>query len=44
MPVQFDEGLMLPMESLGSVGIFPCMILAIFAVEVLRFCKEKNDV
>lgn len=42
MPVQFDEGLMLPMESLGSVGIFPCMILAIFAVEVLRFCKEKN--
>ena len=42
MPVQFDQGLMLPMESLGSVGIFPCMVLAIFAVEVLRFCKTKK--
>lgn len=42
MPVQSEQGLMLPMESLGSVGIFPCMILAIFAVEVLRFCKTKN--
>lgn len=42
MPIQAEQGLMLPMESLGSVGIFPCMILAIFAVEVLRFCKTKN--
>ena len=42
MPVQFDQGLMLPMESLGSVGIFPCMVLAIFGVEVLRFCKTKR--
>jgi len=42
MPVQTDNGLMLPMESLGSVGIFPCMLLAIFAVEVLRFCKARN--
>lgn len=42
MPIQFKQGLMLPMESLGSVGIFPSMILAIFAVEVLRFCKTKK--
>ncbi|KRL14478.1 MAG: PTS sugar transporter subunit IIC [Schleiferilactobacillus perolens] len=42
MPVTTKAGLMLPMESLGSVGIFPCMILAIFAVEVLRVCKKHN--
>lgn len=42
MPVQSEQGLMLPMESLGSVGIFPCMLLAVFAVEVLHFCKTKN--
>lgn len=42
MPVTTKAGLMLPMTSLGSVGIFPCMLLAIFAVEVLRFCKTHN--
>lgn len=42
MPVTTKTGLMLPMTSLGSVGIFPCMLLAIFAVEVLRFCKTHN--
>lgn len=42
MPVTTKAGLMLPMESLGSVGIFPCMLLAIFAVETLRFCKKHN--
>lgn len=42
MPVSIKGNLMLPMETLGSVGIFPCMILAIFAVEVLHFCKAKN--
>lgn len=42
MPIATKSGLMLPMESLGSVGIFPSMILAIFAVEVLRFCKTRN--
>lgn len=42
MPIMTDDGLMLPMSSLGSVGIFPCMLLAIFSVEILRFCKVKN--
>jgi PTS system cellobiose-specific IIC component len=44
MPVTTKSGLMLPMQSLGSVGIFPCMILAIFSVEILRFCKRKKIV
>lgn len=43
MPVFTKAGdIMLPMATLGSVGIFPCMILAIFAVEILRFCKNHN--
>ncbi len=43
MPVFTKSGsIMLDMSTLGSVGIFPCMILAIFAVEVLRFCKTHN--
>ncbi|AYE37264.1 PTS sugar transporter subunit IIC [Companilactobacillus zhachilii] len=42
MPVTAKQGLMLPMESLGSVGIFPCMILSIFAVEVMHMCVKHN--
>lgn len=43
MPIFSKTGeILLPMASLGSVGIFPCMILAIFAVEVLHFCKKHN--
>ena len=43
MPVITKAGnIYLPMESLGSVGIFPCMLLAIFAVETLRICKKHN--
>lgn len=43
MPV-FTKGgdIMLNMANLGSVGIFPCMVLAIFAVETLRFCKNHH--
>lgn len=43
MPTITKQGdIYLPMASLGSVGIFPCMLLAIFSVEVLRFCKTHN--
>lgn len=43
MPIITKVGnIYLPMASLGSVGIFPCIILAIFAVEVLRFCHTHN--
>ena len=43
MPIIKKSGdIYLPMASLGSVGIFPCMLLAIFSVEVLRFCKTHN--
>lgn len=43
MPIIKKTGdILLPMASLGSVGIFPCMLLAIFSVEILRFCKTHN--
>ncbi|MFT4148035.1 MAG: PTS sugar transporter subunit IIC [Micrococcaceae bacterium] len=42
MPVKQGDDWFLPMASLGSVGIFPSMLLAVFAVEVLRFCKSRN--
>jgi PTS system cellobiose-specific IIC component len=35
-------GFVLPMTNLGGHGLFVAMIVSIFAVEVLRFCKEKN--
>lgn len=42
MPVMTKAGLMLPMASLGAVGIFPSMLLAVFAVETMRLCKKHN--
>lgn len=43
MPVFTKDGdIMLNMANLGSVGIFPCMVLAIAAVETLRFCKKHH--
>lgn len=43
MPVFTKSGdIMLNMSTLGSVGIFPCMLLAIFAVEVLHFCAKHH--
>jgi len=35
-------GWMLPMNYLGGSGMFVAILTMIFAVEVLRFCKEKN--
>lgn len=32
----------LPMEPLGPAGLFVAMLCSIFAVEVMRLCKEKN--
>ncbi|MFT4246377.1 MAG: PTS sugar transporter subunit IIC [Micrococcaceae bacterium] len=42
MPVKQGDDWFLPMTNLGSIGIFPSMLLAVFAVEVLRFCKTRN--
>ena len=35
-------GWVLPMTNLGSQGMFFGIIVAIFSVEVLRFCKSRN--
>ncbi|WP_054639240.1 PTS sugar transporter subunit IIC [Lactococcus fujiensis] len=35
-------GQILPMANLGGQGLFMGIITSFFAVEVLRFCKEKN--
>jgi PTS system cellobiose-specific IIC component len=35
-------GFVLPMTNLGGHGLFVGMIVSIFAVEILRFCKTKN--
>ncbi|UOY92523.1 PTS sugar transporter subunit IIC [Ectobacillus sp. JY-23] len=35
-------GFVLPMTNLGGHGLFVAMLVSIFAVEVLRFCKQKN--
>lgn len=35
-------GFVLPMTYLGGQGLFVGMLVSIFAVEVLRLCKEKN--
>ncbi|MDT8901719.1 PTS sugar transporter subunit IIC [Anaeroselena agilis] len=37
-----DKGLALLMENLGGGGMFVAIIMAIFAVEILRFAKEKK--
>lgn len=35
-------GFVLPMTNLGGHGLFVAMIVSIFSVEVIRFCKTKN--
>ncbi|WP_214744963.1 PTS sugar transporter subunit IIC [Exiguobacterium sp. s189] len=35
-------GFVLPMANLGGHGLFVGMLVSIFSVEVLRFCKTKN--
>ena len=42
IPQATDAGWMLPMGNLGGQGLFIAMIVSIFAVEVQRFCKDKN--
>ncbi|WP_440969731.1 PTS sugar transporter subunit IIC [Peribacillus frigoritolerans] len=37
-----DVGFVLPMTNLGGHGLFVGMLVSIFAVEILRFCKTKN--
>ncbi|QAT40962.1 PTS sugar transporter subunit IIC [Clostridium sp. JN-9] len=37
-----DLGYVLPLANLGGSGMFVAIIMSIFAVEVLRFAKEKN--
>lgn len=45
LPVAVDKpdlGWVLPLENLGGSGMFVAIIMSIFAVEVLRFTKEKK--
>jgi len=43
VPLTFeDKGLALSMEGLGGGGMFVAIVMAIFAVEVLRFTKERK--
>lgn len=37
-----DLGFVLPLGNLGGAGMFVAILMAIFAVETLRFTKEKN--
>ncbi|WML33389.1 PTS sugar transporter subunit IIC [Clostridium sp. OS1-26] len=37
-----DLGWVLPLGNLGGAGMFVAILMAIFAVETLRFTKEKN--
>ncbi|MBC2163778.1 PTS sugar transporter subunit IIC [Listeria booriae] len=37
-----DVGLFMPMGNLGGHGLFMAMIVSIFSVEVMRFCKKRN--
>ncbi|GAA0740041.1 PTS sugar transporter subunit IIC [Clostridium oceanicum] len=39
---QNDLGWVLPLANLGGSGMFTAILMSIFAVEVLRFTKEKN--
>ena len=43
IPLNFDpEGWVLPLSNLGGAGMFVAILMSIFAVETLRFCKERN--
>ncbi len=43
LPVDIEgKGLALPMENLGGGGMFVAILMAIVAVEILRFAKEKK--
>ncbi|MGE6257760.1 PTS sugar transporter subunit IIC [Heyndrickxia sporothermodurans] len=35
-------GFVLPMANMGGQGLFVAMVTSIVAVEILRFCKQKN--
>ncbi|WP_232698232.1 PTS sugar transporter subunit IIC [Brevibacillus daliensis] len=37
-----DVGFVLPMGNLGGQGLFVTMLVTIIAVEILRFCKQRN--
>ncbi|EUJ22763.1 PTS system diacetylchitobiose-specific transporter subunit IIC [Listeria grandensis FSL F6-0971] len=42
-PIALDKvGFVLPMANLGGHGLFMAMIVSIFSVEVMRFCKKRN--
>ena len=41
-PKAIGDGVFLDLESLGSQGLFPAMILALLAVEVMRVCYKHN--
>lgn len=41
-PNAIGDGFFLDLESLGSRGLFPAMILALLAVEVMRVCYKHN--
>ncbi|SHK70933.1 PTS system, cellobiose-specific IIC component [Clostridium cavendishii DSM 21758] len=43
IPISVEpQGWVLPLSNLGGAGMFVAILMAIFAVEVLRFCKERN--
>lgn len=43
MPQTVDElGFVLPMSYLGGQGLFVTIVVSILAVEIFRFCKQKN--
>ncbi|WP_252235854.1 PTS sugar transporter subunit IIC [Clostridium sp. CH2] len=37
-----DQGWMISLSGLGGSGMFVAILMAIFGVEILRFCKNKN--
>ncbi|WP_430536201.1 PTS sugar transporter subunit IIC [Listeria rocourtiae] len=42
-PIALDKvGFVLPMANLGGHGLFMAMIVSIFSVEIMRFCKTRN--
>lgn len=42
VPLNIDpQGWVLPLSNLGGSGMFVSILMAIFAVEIYRFCKEK---
>src|SRR5690606_12280243 len=43
VPQTVDElGFVLPMSYLGGQGLFVTIVVSILAVEIFRFCKQKN--